>query len=99
MLGRADDLDSVRAAVEGVGEYKSFFEQGAFGMGGSMGAGQPKSLEDLFYQREMEISKATFTQQFTHAVVFSWVKLKEQVCVSPSTSFTRVQKLTGEIGN
>ncbi|KAF8251847.1 ATP synthase subunit [Wilcoxina mikolae CBS 423.85] len=78
MLGRADDLEGVRAAVEGVGEYKSFFEQGAFGMSGGIGAAQPKSLEDLFYQREMEVSKATFTQQFTHAVVYSWVKLKEQ---------------------
>ncbi|KAI5859184.1 V0 complex, c/d subunit of ATPase [Tricharina praecox] len=79
MLGRADDVDGVRAAVEGIGEYKSFFEQG-FGMGGGggLGAGRPKSLEDLFYQREMEISKATFTQQFTYAVVFAWVKLKEQ---------------------
>lgn len=79
-LSRADDVEGVRAAVEGVGEYKGFFEQGAFGMGGgAIGSGQPKSLEDLFYQREMEIAKATFTQQFTYAVVYSWVKLKEQV--------------------
>jgi V-type H+-transporting ATPase subunit d len=77
MLSRADDVEGVRAAVEGVGEYKSFFEQGAFG--GGLGAAQPKSLEDLFYQREMEIAKLSFTQQFTYAVVFSWVKLKEQV--------------------
>jgi V-type H+-transporting ATPase subunit d len=82
MLGRADDVEGVRAAVEGVGEYKSFFEQG-FGMGGGgIGGNQPKSLEDLFYQREMEISKATFTQQFTFAVMFAWVKLKEQVRIS-----------------
>jgi len=76
MLSRADDVEGVRAAVEGVGEYKSFFEQGAFG--GGLGAAQPKSLEDLFYQREMEIAKLSFTQQFTYAVIFSWVKLKEQ---------------------
>jgi V-type H+-transporting ATPase subunit d len=81
MLGKADDVDDVRAAVEGVGEYKSFFDQG-FGMGannGLVGGGQPKSLEDLFYQRECEMSKLTFTQQFTVAVVYAWVKLKEQV--------------------
>lgn len=79
-LSRAEDVEGVRAAVEGVGEYKGFFEQGAFGMGsGAIGSAQPKSLEDLFYQREMEIAKATFTQQFTYAVVYSWVKLKEQV--------------------
>jgi len=101
MLGRADDLDSVRAAVEGIGEYKGFFEQG-FGMGGGggLGAGRPKSLEDLFYQREMEISKATFTQQFTYAVVFAWVKLKEQVCsIAPVLdAFANVYALNRKLG-
>ncbi|KAA8896047.1 vacuolar ATP synthase subunit D1 [Sphaerosporella brunnea] len=78
MLGRADDIEGVRAAVEGVGEYKSFFDQG-FGMGGgNIGGNQSKSLEDLFYQREAELSKLVFTHQFTHAVVYAWVKLKEQ---------------------
>ena len=34
----------------------------------------------MFYQKEMEISKLAFTHQFTHAVVYAWVKLREQVC-------------------
>ncbi|KAF8458537.1 V0 complex, c/d subunit of ATPase [Kalaharituber pfeilii] len=76
-LSKADDVDSVRTAVEGVAEYKAFFEQGGFGSGGMIG-GQPKSLEDLFYQKEMEIAKMAFTQQFTFAIVFAWVKLREQ---------------------
>ena len=38
-----------------------------------------KSLEDLFYQKEMEISKTAFTRQFTFAIVYAWVKLREQV--------------------
>ncbi|PWW72744.1 ATP synthase subunit [Tuber magnatum] len=75
MLSKADDVEGVRAAVEGVGEYKAFFEQG---MGQGVGSGHPKSLEDLFYQKEMEIAKMAFTQQFTYGVVFSWVKLREQ---------------------
>ncbi|KAG0135908.1 V-type proton ATPase subunit D [Tuber indicum] len=75
MLSKADDVEGVRAAVEGVSEYKAFFEQG---MGQGAGSGHPKSLEDLFYQKEMEISKMAFTQQFTYGVVFSWVKLREQ---------------------
>lgn len=73
LLSRADDIDGVRAAVEGVTEYKSFFDSGAFGP-----QGQRRSIEDLFYQREMEMSKLCFTQQFTYAVVFAWVRLKEQ---------------------
>ena len=38
-----------------------------------------RSLEDMFYEKEMQISKLAFTRQFTHSVVYAWVKLKEQV--------------------
>jgi V-type H+-transporting ATPase subunit d len=86
MLSRADDIESVGLAVSGVGEYKSFFDQ--MNQGGGVGPGnmaggsgnEGKSLEDLFYQKEMELSKLVFTQQFTHAVIYAWVKLREQVC-------------------
>ncbi|KAL1978438.1 hypothetical protein VTN31DRAFT_1297 [Thermomyces dupontii] len=83
MLSRADDVESVALAVSGVAEYKAFFDavglsQG--GLGGMAGGGTAdgKSLEDLFYQREMELSKIVFTRQFTPAVVYAWVKLREQ---------------------
>lgn len=87
MLSKADDIEGVRIAVDGVGDYKGYFE--ATGMGSSStGAGNMsggtgsdgKSLEDLFYQKEMEISKGAFTRQFTFAIVYAWVKLREQVC-------------------
>jgi V-type H+-transporting ATPase subunit d len=87
MLSRADDIEGVRIAVDGVSDYKSYFE--ATGMGqNSSGAGNMsggtgsdgKSLEDMFYQKEMEISKNAFTRQFTFAIVYAWVKLREQVC-------------------
>jgi V-type H+-transporting ATPase subunit d len=90
MLSRADDLEGVKIAVDMVGDYKTFFEQAGLSQGGSgpgnMGGGSygdSKSLEDLFYQKEMELSKLVFTRQFTHAVVYAWVKLKEQVRVIP----------------
>jgi V-type H+-transporting ATPase subunit d len=87
MLSRADDVEGVRIAVESVAEYKSFFDQTGLsqGGGGAVGnmaggtGGESRSLEDLFYQKEMEISKLAFTHQFTHAVVYAWVKLREQV--------------------
>lgn len=86
MLSRADDIEGVRIAVEMVADYKSFFDQA--GLSGNSGVGNmaggsddSKSLEDLFYQKEMEISKLAFTRQFTHAVVYAWVKLREQVCI------------------
>jgi V-type H+-transporting ATPase subunit d len=51
---------------------------GAGNMSGGAG-GEGKSLEDMFYQKEMEISKGAFTRQFTYAIVYAWVKLREQV--------------------
>ncbi|KAI9756012.1 MAG: H(+)-transporting V0 sector ATPase subunit d [Chaenotheca gracillima] len=88
MLSRADDIEGVRVAVEGVSDYKSYFDATGLGQGGGMGGaagnmsggsgGEGKSLEDMFYQKEMEISKNAFTRQFTHAVVYAWVKLREQ---------------------
>ena len=87
MLSRADDPEGVRIAVDGVHDYRTFFDQ--TGMGGQSGGGvgnmsggagdEGKSLEDMFYQKEMELSKLAFTRQFTHAVVYAWVKLREQV--------------------
>lgn len=79
MLSRADDLEAVTLAVSISADYKAFFDavgltQGGGGLGGSDG----KSLEDMFYQKEMEMSKVIFTRQFTPAVVYAWMRLKEQ---------------------
>lgn len=87
MLSRADDIEGVRLAVEGNSDYKSYFDQTGLGQGGGVGAGNmsggagsdTKSLEDLFYQKEMEISKNAFTRQFTYSIVYAWIKLREQV--------------------
>ena len=85
MLSRADDAEGVRLAVDGVHDYKSFFDAVSIGGGasgaGNMGGGssEGKTLEDMFYQKEMEISKTAFTRQFTYAIIYAWVKLREQV--------------------
>lgn len=84
MLSRADDVEGVSLAVSGVGDYKRFFDEVGLNQSGGVGnmsggsGGESKSLEDLFYQKEMELSKLVFTQQFTHAVIYAWVKLREQ---------------------
>jgi len=90
MLSRAEDVEGVRIAVDGIHDFRTMFDQtgmsGGGGGGGGVGnmaggsGGEGKSLEDMFYQKEMELSKVAFTRQFTHAVVYAWVKLKEQVC-------------------
>lgn len=106
MLSRADDIEGVRVAVEGITDYKNFFDQaglsgsstGVGNMSGGSGA-EGKSLEDFFYQKEMEISKIAFTRQFTHGVVYAWVKLKEQVCTSYVLTYSSMQLLTSIKGN
>ncbi|KAK4991513.1 H(+)-transporting V0 sector ATPase subunit d [Elasticomyces elasticus] len=86
MLSRADDAEGVRIAVDGISDFRTFFDQTGTGAQQSSGIGNmsggsgddSKTLEDMFYQKEMEISKLAFTRQFTHAVVYAWVKLREQ---------------------
>ncbi|KAL9008222.1 MAG: hypothetical protein Q9173_006632 [Seirophora scorigena] len=83
MLSRADDVEGVGLAVSGNADYKAYFDQMGMGSSGagnmSGGSGSDgKSLEDLFYQKEMEISKLAFTKQFTHAPIYAWVKMREQ---------------------
>jgi V-type H+-transporting ATPase subunit d len=86
MLSRAEDVEGVALAVSAVADYKAFFDSVGLSQGGGMGGmgGGPadgKSLEDLFYQKEMDMSKLVFTRQFTPAVVYAWMKLKEQVSI------------------
>lgn len=88
MLSRADDMEGVRMAVEGVSDFKGYFDAAGMGQGGGLGGGagnmsggggvEGRSLEDMFYEKEMEISKSAFTRQFTYAIVYAWVKLREQ---------------------
>ena len=90
ILSRADDLDGVRLALGGVEDLQEFFSSAQLGRGpsgpgntegGEVDDGSPKSLEDMFYLKEMKIAKSIFTQQFTVAVVYGWLKLREQVCM------------------
>ncbi|KAK0367334.1 H(+)-transporting V0 sector ATPase subunit d [Friedmanniomyces endolithicus] len=90
MLSRAEDVEGVRIAVDGVSDYRDMMDQTGMSGGNSGGGGlgnqsggvggdtEGKSLEDMFYEREMQIAKMSFTFQFTHAIVYAWVKLREQ---------------------
>lgn len=88
-LARAEDVDTVKACVEYIPEYKAFFDNaskstgsgGGGGMNGGAGGDDSDgaSLEDEFFKREVSINRDTFLQQFGLAVFYSFVKLKEQV--------------------
>lgn len=65
-LSQAEDGEAVRNALSST-EYEPLLDVSA-----------GKSLEDHFYQKEMELMKGAFLQQFHLGIVFSWVKLREQ---------------------
>ena len=73
LLARADDTDAVQQAVSGVSEYKEFFDEM-----NNAAAGSQKSLEDCFYQHEALLNKLAFTDQFHFAIIWAWVRLREQ---------------------
>lgn len=68
-LSRAEDADQVRMALETFGgeQFSSIFDNS-----------NHQSVEDHFYQREMELCKAASTQQFTYSTMWAWIKAREQ---------------------
>ena len=93
-LARADDIDQVRQACEGVAEYRAFFDTspGAGARGNGTGGESSANLlgdldgdvsgavdlEDRFFVHEVHLNKLAFLQQFQYAVFYAYLKLKEQ---------------------
>jgi len=77
ILARADDIETVIAAVDHISEYKAFFDKANINSNNT-GGEDAGSLEDEFFKYDVELNKQTFLQQFQYAVFFSFVKLKEQ---------------------
>jgi len=68
-LSKADDFEQVKAAVDYYAPYRKIFAD----------AGSPdKSLENAFFQAEVELNVLSFSQQMHYGVFYSWIKLKEQ---------------------
>lgn len=80
ILARADDIETVVAAVDHISEYKAFFDKANINLDGNTTGAEEggSSLEDEFFKYDVELNKQTFLQQFQYAVFFSFVKLKEQ---------------------
>jgi V-type H+-transporting ATPase subunit d len=69
-LARATDLDGVRAAIDAYPDYRSLLSE--------FGFEEEKTLEDQFYELEVNLNRLAFEQQFHYGMYYAYVKLKEQ---------------------
>jgi len=69
-LARATDLDGVRAATDAYHDYRGLFQE--------FGYEEDKSLEDQFFELEVNLNRLAFEQQFHYGMYYAYVKLKEQ---------------------
>ncbi|KXS19958.1 ATPase, V0 complex, subunit D [Gonapodya prolifera JEL478] len=68
-LGRADDIDAVKSALDQYHDYRNFMDSTV---------GADRSLEDKFFEREAFLNRDSFMDQFHFGVFYSYFKLKEQ---------------------
>jgi len=69
-LARTTDLDGVRAAIDAYPDYRSLLSE--------FGFEEEKTLEDQFYELEVNLNRLAFEQQFHYGMYYAYVKLKEQ---------------------
>lgn len=69
-LAKATDLDAVRSAIDAFPDYR--------GLLSDMGFEDDKSLEDQFFELEVNLNRLAFEQQFHYGMYYAYVKLKEQ---------------------
>jgi len=69
-LAKATDLDAVRSAIDAFPEYR--------GLLSDVGFEDDKSLEDQFFELEVNLNRLAFEQQFHYGMYYAFVKLKEQ---------------------
>jgi len=69
-LAKADDADQVRSAVDIYPFYRAIFAEAE--------VNAEKSLEDLFFEREVYLNRMAFETQFGYGVFYAYVRLKEQ---------------------
>lgn len=70
-LAKCSDYDEVKAVADCYPEYAAIFA----GAGTNPGE---KTLEDRFFEKEVEINKLSFMQQFHFGAFYSYIKLREQ---------------------
>lgn len=67
---RADNDDHVRAAIEPYSVYRDLYNESQLN--------EDKTLEDAFFEHEVQLNKMSFLQQGGYGTFYSYFKLKEQ---------------------
>jgi len=71
-LKMVDEYEQVRAIMDTYLDYKDIFSEAG------LSANPQAELEALFFRKEVDLNKQAFDQQYHLAVVYAWLKLKEQ---------------------
>ncbi|KAJ1621785.1 ATPase, V0 complex, subunit D [Pavlovales sp. CCMP2436] len=69
-LALCTDVDQVRAALDPYQDYRNVLVEA--------GAGEEKSVENSFFELEVQLNKDAFEQQFHYGLFWAYVKLREQ---------------------
>ncbi|KAL1524096.1 hypothetical protein AB1Y20_019006 [Prymnesium parvum] len=69
-LAKAIDLDTVRTAIDAFPDYRGLLTDAGFE--------DDKSIEDQFFEMEVNLNRLAFEQQFHYGMYYAYVKLKEQ---------------------
>jgi len=69
-LAKATDIDAVRSAIDAFPDYRGLLQESGFD--------EDKSIEDQFFELEVNLNRLSFEQQFHYGMYYAFVKLKEQ---------------------
>jgi len=73
-LAKATDVEHVRDSVNFVSQYRRLFAD----FSGGSASSSDKSLEDTFFEYEVQLNKLAFETQMGYGVFYAYFKLKEQ---------------------
>lgn len=69
-LAKAIDIESIRTAIDAFPDYRGLMQDSTYD--------DDKSIEDQFFELEVNLNRLSFEHQFHYGMFYAYVKLKEQ---------------------